>query len=147
VHSAGGTLDPAWVRRPKRRCSSQRGRASLATAAVRKLEKLVALPYPRDAFGQIEPTLYLTAAMTGVRQGELLGLRRRDIDLHARKLRVVSPYVRGEFNDPKSDGFGRSVPLAQRVADALQSLRDETLYPTNGALALCHPGTDKSLDV
>ena len=30
-----------------------------------ELEKLLALPYP-DAFGQVEPTLYLTAAMTGL---------------------------------------------------------------------------------
>ena len=33
-----------------------------------ELEKLLALPYPDDAFGSIEPTLYLTAAMTGLRQ-------------------------------------------------------------------------------
>ena len=55
--------------------------------------------------------------MTGLRQGELLGLRWRDVDLNARKVRVVSPYVRGEFGDPKSEGSGRSVPLAERVVD------------------------------
>ena len=89
-----------------------------------ELEKLLALPYPDDAFGQIEPTLYLTAAMTGLRQGELIGLRWRDVDFDARKVRVVSPYVRGEFNDPKSEDSGRSVPMAKRVADALTDLRD-----------------------
>jgi integrase len=31
--------------------------------------------------------------MTGLRQGELLGLRSRDVDFDARKVRVVSPYV------------------------------------------------------
>ena len=89
-----------------------------------ELEKLLATPYPDDAFGRIEPTLYLTAAMTGLRQGELLGLRWRDVDLDARKVRVVSPYVRGEFGDPKSEGSGRSVPLAARVVDALEALRE-----------------------
>jgi integrase len=44
--------------------------------------------------------------MTGLRQGELLGLRWRDVDLEARKIRVVSPFVRGEFGDPKSAGSG-----------------------------------------
>ena len=47
-----------------------------------------------SAFGRIEPTLYLTAAMTGLRQGELIGLRRRDVDFDARRIRVVSPYGR-----------------------------------------------------
>jgi integrase len=111
-----------------------------------ELEKLLALPYPDDAFGRLEPTLYLTAAMTGLRQGELIGLRWRDVDLTARKVRVVSPYVRGEFNDPKSEDSGRSVPLAQRVADALTQLRQRTLYPADDDLVFCHPETGKPLD-
>jgi integrase len=56
-----------------------------------ELEKLLAVSYPADAFGSIEPTLYLTAAMTGLRQGELIGLRWRDVDLDARRVRVVAP--------------------------------------------------------
>ena len=82
-----------------------------------ELEQLLAASYPDDAFGRIEPTLYLTAAMTGLRQGELIGLRWRDVDFDARKVRVVSPYVRGEFGDPKSAGSGRSVQMVERVAD------------------------------
>jgi integrase len=93
-----------------------------------ELEQLLAAPYPDDAFGRIEPTLYLTAAMTGLRQGELLGLRWRDVDFDARNIRVVSPYVRGEFGDPKSVGSGRSVPMAERVAVALRELRDRSVY-------------------
>lgn len=54
--------------------------------------------------------------MTGLRQGELLGLRWRDVDFEARRVRVVSPFVRGAFGDPKSEGSGRSVPLAERAA-------------------------------
>jgi integrase len=94
-----------------------------------ELEQLLASSYPDDAFGRIEPMLYLTAAMTGLRQGELLGLRWRDVDLEARKVRVVSPFVRGEFGDPKSAGSGRSTPdgracggRARRAARALALL-------------------------
>jgi integrase len=60
-----------------------------------ELEALLAVDYPDDAFGRVERPLYLTAAMTGLRQGELMGLRWRDVDVAARRVRVVSTYVRG----------------------------------------------------
>jgi integrase len=111
-----------------------------------ELEQLLAAAYPDDAFGKIEPTLYLTAAMTGLRQGELLGLRWRDVDLNARKIRVVSPFVRGEFGDPKSAGSGRSVPMADRVALALGELRERSYYAHDRDLVFCHPETGKPVD-
>lgn len=111
-----------------------------------ELERLLAGDYPDDAFGSIEPVLYLTAAMTGLRQGELLGLRWRDVDLPARKVRVVSPYVRGEFGDPKSEGSGRSVPLADRVAQELERLRARSPYAADRDLVFCHPQTGHPLD-
>lgn len=111
-----------------------------------ELEELLATSYPDDPFGRIEPTLYLTAAMTGLRQGELLGLRWRDVDFDARKLCVVSPFVRGEFGDPKSAGSGRSVPMAERVAIALGELRERSYYAHDRDLAFCHPETGKPLD-
>jgi integrase len=111
-----------------------------------ELERLLAVSYPPDAFGSIEAVLYLTASMTGLRQGELIGLRWRDVDFEARRVRVVSPYVRGEFNDPKSEDSGRSVPLAQRVADALADLRARSLYPADSDLVFAHPETGRPLD-
>jgi integrase len=111
-----------------------------------ELEELLASPFPDDVFGSVEPTLYLTAAMTGLRQGELLGLRWRDVDFAARKVRVVSPFVRGEFGDPKSEGSGRSVPLADRVAKALEALRARSPYAGDGDLVFCHPESGNPLD-
>jgi integrase len=111
-----------------------------------ELEKLLATTYPQDAFGSIEATLHLTAAMTGLRQGELLGLRWRDVDFAARKVRVVSPYVRGEFGDPKSEGSGRSVPLAERVSTELENLRARSPYAADKNLVFCHPETGNPLD-
>jgi hypothetical protein len=87
----------------------------------------------------------LTAAMTGLRQG-LLGLRSCEVDFDARKIRVVSPYVRGEFGDPKSVGSGRSVPMAERVALALSELRERSVYGHDRDLVFCHPETGKPLD-
>ncbi|HTQ69486.1 MAG TPA: site-specific integrase [Solirubrobacteraceae bacterium] len=84
--------------------------------------------------------------MTGLRQGELLGLRWRDVDLEERRIRVVSPYVRGEFADPKSEGSGRSVPLAVRVVEGLEALQLQTLYSGQNELVFCHPKSGKPLD-
>jgi integrase len=111
-----------------------------------EVNALLASDFPGDAFGSIERPLYLTAAMTGLRQGELLGLRWRDVDFEARRVRVVSPYVRGEFGDPKSEGSGRSVPMAQRVADALSELRARSIYSRDQDLVFCHPETGHPLD-
>jgi integrase len=111
-----------------------------------ELERVILTNYPKDTFGIIEPTLYLTAAMTGLRQGELLGLRWRDVDFNARRVRVVAPYVRGEFNDPKSEDSGRSVPMADRVADALAALREQSLYRADNELVFAHPESGRPLD-
>ncbi len=111
-----------------------------------ELERLLSTSFPEDAFASIEPALYLTAAMTGLRQGELIGLRWRDVDLVARRVRVVSPYVRGEFGDPKSELSGRSVPLAERVANELAALRERSAYASDSSLVFCHPESGHPLD-
>jgi hypothetical protein len=42
---------------------------------------------PTDALGRVERAMYLAAAMTGMRQGELLALRWLDVDWLARRVR------------------------------------------------------------
>jgi integrase len=63
------------------------------------------------------------AAMTGLRQGELLGLRWGDLDGRARKVRVRQPYVRGEFKAPKSRRGTRGVPVAPSLEEARSANR------------------------
>jgi integrase len=112
----------------------------------RELEQLLASEFPQDPFGKVERVLILTAAMTGLRQGELLGLRWRDVDFNARRVRVVSPFVRGEFADPKSATSARSVPLAQRVADELLIWRWGSVYVHDDDLVFAHPQTGLPVD-
>jgi hypothetical protein len=64
--------------------------------------------------------LYLTAAMTGLRRGELLALRWHDIDWSAGVVRVRRNYTRDQFGTPRSRRSSRAVPLAQRVRDQLR---------------------------
>lgn len=65
--------------------------------------------------------LFLTAAMTGLRMGELLALRWRDVDFATQTVRVTASYTAGTLGTPKS-GLGRAVPLVEEVAQALARL-------------------------
>ena len=65
--------------------------------------------------------IYLTAAFTGLRRGELLALRWRDVDFVGQVVRVRASYAEGALTMPKS-GKVRSVPMAPEVAEALASL-------------------------
>jgi integrase len=101
---------------------------------------------PRDHLGPVERVLYITAAMTGLRQGELLGLRWRDVDWLAGRLRVRQSFVRGEFGTPKSQRSSRSVPLADRVSAALDDHHRRSLYGRDEDLVFAHPHLGRPLD-
>jgi integrase len=101
---------------------------------------------PADRLGQTEHVLYLTAAMTGLRQGELLGLRWRDIDWAARKIRVRQSYVRGEYGKPKSKRSSRGVPLATRIARDLERHFMRSAYQADDDLVFGHPELGRPLD-
>ena len=101
---------------------------------------------PNDDLGRVERRMYLAAAMTGMRQGELLALRWRDIDWSARRVRVRRSFVRGEFGPPKSKRSSRSVPLADRLAGELDLLHQHTRYAHDDDLVFAHPHTGKPID-
>jgi integrase len=72
----------------------------------------------RAATSETDACIYLTAAFTGLRRGELLALRWRDVDFEASTIRVRASYAGGQLTTPKS-GKIRSVPMAPDVAAAL----------------------------
>jgi integrase len=84
--------------------------------------------------------------MTGLRQGELLALRWRDVDWAARRLRVRQAFVRGEFGSPKSRRGIRSVPLADRVAGTLERLWQLSDWQDDDDLVFAHPATGRPVD-
>jgi integrase len=75
----------------------------------------------RAADSEQDAAIYLTAAFTGLRMGELLALRWRDVDFAGSVLRIRGSYSVGVLTTPKS-GKVRSVPLAGDVAAALARL-------------------------
>jgi integrase len=99
-----------------------------------------------DDLARVDRVLYLTAAMTGLRQGELLGLRWRDVDWAAQKVRVVHPYVRGKFRTPKSRTSSRAVPMADRVGRELELLFQASAYQAEDDLVFGHPHTGHPLE-
>ncbi len=102
---------------------------------------------PDDVLGPTERVLYLTAAMTGLRQGELVALRWRDVDWPAGVIRVSFSYSRGQLGRPKSRRSRRAVPMADRVAAELDLHFQRSHYRADDDQVFCHPETGRYLDV
>jgi integrase len=103
----------------------------------------------RDRADELSPTLalgYRTAAMSGLRQGELIALRWRDVDWSASRIRVRRSYVRGEFTSPKSRRGTRSVPLADELAAELERHFQCSAFQADDDLVFAHPSTGRPLD-
>jgi integrase len=84
--------------------------------------------------------------MTGLRQGELVALRWRDIDWSAGVVRVRRNYSRRQWGTPKSRRSSRSVPLADRVGAELDRHFQRSAYRSDDSLVFCHPHTGNPYD-
>lgn len=78
----------------------------------------------RAAASSQDGAMFITAAFTGLRMGELLALQWRDVDFAGEVIRVRHSYnAHGGLGTPKS-GKVRSVPMVPDVAKALAGLAD-----------------------
>jgi integrase len=75
-----------------------------------------------DAADESVRTLILCAVLTGMRRGELLGLRLEDVDLEGRRIFVRRALWRGKFVTPKSRRSRRTIDLAPTLRVALARL-------------------------
>jgi integrase len=96
-------------------------------------------------FQTIDRTLYLAAATTGLRKGELVALRWLDVDLEAARIRVRRNFVCGEFGTPKSRRSSRSVPITAGLASKLRRLRRLSRFTREEDLVFGHPDTGEPL--
>ena len=87
----------------------------------------------RAASSEQDGAIFLTAAFTGLRLGELLALRWRDVDFDAQAIRVRASYAAGALTSPKC-GKVRAVPLAPDVATALAGLGRRPSFTTDDDL-------------
>src|SRR5437867_5466590 len=88
-----------------------------------------------DAADEPVRTLLLCAVLTGMRRGELLGLRWEDIDLEGHRIFVRRALWRGKFVTPKSRRSRRTIDLAPTLRAALAK------FPSRfqGGLVFCSP--------
>jgi integrase len=117
-------------------------------APTRRGRRGSAPPPSPDVLGPVLRVVILTAAMTGLRQSELLGLRWGDVDWAAQRIRVRNTFVRGEHStEGKSDlSTRRSVPMADRLAGELDHWSKRSDYRGDADLVFAHPQTGSPLD-
>ena len=75
----------------------------------------------RAADSEQDAAIYLTAALAGLRRGELIALRWRNVDFPRRHIRVTASYTERALSTPKS-GHARAIPMAPEVAQTLARL-------------------------
>lgn len=123
------------VRRPRvRDCSEIRFLNQQELDALIAAVDVSALP-----FGYTDRAIFLAAAMTGMRQGELLALRWRDVDWKAKRIRVRRNYTRGHWSTPKSRSGERSVPLSSKVEAELRAHLRRSPFSGEDDLVFANP--------
>jgi integrase len=105
------------------RAVDRQPRAPRVNIDVFSLDEVLSLVQSADS--EQDGALFLTAALTGLRMGELIALRWRDVDFAQPAIRVHASYSHKALDTPKSRK-GRVVPLVDQVAVALQRLGQQT---------------------
>ncbi|HEX4669764.1 MAG TPA: tyrosine-type recombinase/integrase [Solirubrobacterales bacterium] len=103
---------------------------------VLRPEEVLALV--RAAESVQDAAIFHTAAFAGLRMGELLALRWRDVDFTRRTIHVRENWTQGETTTPKG-GTERAVPMAEEVVQRLARLGQRDHFTTDDDLAFCTP--------
>jgi integrase len=103
---------------------------------VLRPEEVLALV--RAADSEQDAAIFHTAAFAGLRMGELLALRWRDVDFTRRTIHVRENWTQGETTTPKG-GTERAVPMAEEVAERLARLGQRDHFTADDDLVFCTP--------
>ena len=64
-------------------------------------------------------TIFLVGILTGMRIGEILGLRWQDVDFASGRIHIRQACYRGQMDTPKTQASRRIIPLPRQLAEAL----------------------------
>ncbi|WP_188760769.1 tyrosine-type recombinase/integrase, partial [Edaphobacter acidisoli] len=73
-------------------------------------------------------TVTMLAAITGMRRGELFGLKWEDLDFEGRTIRIVRSLVDQIEGLPKTETSRKPMPMSDELAGSLASWREQTDY-------------------
>lgn len=73
-------------------------------------------------------TVTLLAAITGMRRGELFGLKWEDLDFERRSIRIVRSLVDQIEGKPKTETSRNPLPMSSELVEALTGWRKQTSY-------------------
>jgi integrase len=112
---------------PRNVATGERPRSSRNRQEIKALSSEQARALLTAARGERNEALYVVAVHTGLRQGELLGLKWADLDLAGRRLsvrRALKVTDHGlDFGPPKNRKSRRSVPLSNTAVAVLRAHR------------------------
>lgn len=95
---------------------------------------------------ELARALVVVALGTGLRRGELLGLRWDAVNLLEGTLEVREARVRGRISTPKSRASRRTLDLGRRTRSALEHHWRQTRYTADSDLVFGHPELGTPLD-
>jgi integrase len=81
--------------------------------------------------------LFYCVALTGVRQGELLGLQWKHVNLTTRKLRIEQSLWHGQLVAPKTVGSVRTICLGNVLAEVLAAHFQQTAHKAPEDFVFC----------
>jgi integrase len=132
-HQLARTNPVSGVDRPR---EPRRRWTILSPAEIDRVERafsdlIVESKGPERIWREQARVIFLTVLAAGLRRGEILGLRWRDVDLvdpDGARLRVRETWVRGGVDSPKSEAGERTVAIGPRLSEELWQHRRRSHY-------------------
>lgn len=116
-------------------------------AVLRAYRELEARAEDEDGYWYATARRMTTIALsTGLRRGELLGLRWQDVELLDRRLHVRQAFVRNEITTPKSKAGRRTIDLGDVATEALEEQFTVSMHRAPESIVFCHPALGTPLD-